>query len=163
MQEGRALLAADLAGARVGVVVAVSREHDLRAVALGRLCFGDRRGLGHDDGRGDAELLCGAGHALGVVAGGGGDDGTALAPLDHGGDLVGRAADLERAGLLPVLAFEIDLAARHGGEGRGEIKLGMMQNGTKPLLSNFKILQFDIHRGTSKYGFIRKDCTPAAG
>ena len=95
MEKGRALLAADLAGARVGVVIAVAREHDLRTVALGRLRLGDRRGLGHDDRGGDAEFLRGIGHALGVVARGGGDDGAFLAPLDHRGDLVGRAADLE--------------------------------------------------------------------
>ena len=71
------------------------REHDARAVALRGLHLGDGRGAGHDDGGGDAVLRGGVGHALGVVAGGRGDDGRGLAALDHGADLVGRAAYLE--------------------------------------------------------------------
>ena len=117
MEELRALLLADAPRLGVGVVIAVPRQDDLRAVALGGLHLGDGGGLGHHDGRGDAEFLSRIGHALRVVAGGRGHDRAVFALLDERGDFVARAADLEGAGLLPVLVFEVDGAAGHGGEG----------------------------------------------
>ena len=129
VQEGRALLLADFAGFGVGVVVHLARQHDPGPVVFGGLDLGDGGVFGHDDGGRDAEGRGRAGHALGVVPGGGGNHGTALPALDHGGELIGRAADLERAGLLPVFTFEIDIAAGHAGEGGGEVQLRMVQDG----------------------------------
>ena len=59
---------------------------------------------GHDDGGRQAqELGCGS-HALGVIAGGIGDDATLAATLfDQMLDLVEGAAELERAGALKQL------------------------------------------------------------
>ena len=137
VQERGVLLLADLAGLGVSVVIAVAREHNVRAVALRGLRLGDGRGLGHDDrGRG-AEAVRGVGHALCMVTG--------LAALDEGGDLVARAADLERTGLLAVFVLEINVAARHGRERGRQVELRVVQHALEPLCRTFKFLQWDLH------------------
>ena len=145
VQERGVLLLADLARLGIGVVIAVAREHDGRTVALGGLRLGDGRGLGHDDRGRDAEAVRGVGHALRVVSGGRGDDRAGLAALDKGGDLVARAADLERAGLLAVFVLEIDIAARHGRERGRQVELRVVQHALEPLLRAFEVLQSDVH------------------
>ena len=145
VQERGVLLLADLARPGIGIIIAVAREHNGRAVALGGLRLGDRRGLGHDDRGRDAEAVRGVGHALRVVSGGRGDDRAGLAALDKGGDLVARAADLERAGLLAVFVLEIDIAARHGRERGRQVELRVVQHALEPLLRAFEVLQSDVH------------------
>ena len=145
VEEGGVLLAADLHGLFKGVVVAVAAEDDLRAVALRGLDLGDGRGLGHDDGRGQAVALCGVGHALGVVAGGGCHDGLHLAALRQRAYLVRRAADLEGAGLLPVLALHPDLAARHAAEGGAVVEVRPVDDALQALCRPLEVSQAEFH------------------
>ncbi len=145
MQERGVLLLADLAGLGVSVVIAVAREHDVRAVALRSLRLGDGRGLGHDDRGRDAEAVRSIGHALCVVAGRRGHDGTGLAALDERRDLVARTADLERTGLLAVFVLEINVAARHGRERGRQVELCVVQHALEPLRRAFEFLQCDVH------------------
>ena len=87
--------------------------------------FDLHRALRHDDRRRDAEELRGQGDALGVVAGGEGDH--AAAALGFG-DLqqgVHRAADLERAGALEVLALEPHLDPDPFRERTGSVRRGV--------------------------------------
>ena len=81
----------------------------------------------------------GEGHALGVVAGGGGHDGAALAPLYEGAYLVCRAPYFEGAGLLPVLALHPDLAARHGGESGAVVELRLVYDALEPPRGPLKV------------------------
>ena len=129
-----------------GVVVGMDQDaaalgHHLRGdglAVLGRAVIGDDRRAApfrprelcggrigrHDDGRRHAEETGGLGDALGVVAGGDGDD--ALRPdlrVEAGQRIVG-AAELERAGALQALGLEEDARAGDGveiraGEERG--------------------------------------------
>src|SRR5207248_1234817 len=81
-----------------------------------------------DDVGGDAALPGGEDERLRMVAGGVGDHPTGGGRLVQGPDRVGRAAKLERAGLLEVLTLEEEGAARQpveGGTGqhRGPVRL----------------------------------------
>ena len=145
VQERGVLLLADLAGLGVSVVIAVAREHNVRAVALRGLRLGDGRGLGHDDRGRYAEAVRGVGHALCMVAGRRGHDGPGLAAFDERRDLVARAADLERTGLLAVFVLEINVAARHGRERGRQVELRVVQHALEPLRRAFKFLQWDLH------------------
>ena len=145
VQEGRALALANLHGPAEGLVIAVAVEDDPRAVALGGLHLGDGRGLGHDYGRGQAVAVRGEGHALGVIARAGGDDGLDLAALDQRAYLVGRAAYLERTGLLPVLALEPDLSAGHVRKRRAAAELRLVDYPLEPALGHFKIPECQLH------------------
>ena len=145
VQERGVLLLADLAGLGVSVVIAVAREHNVRAVALRGFRLGDGRGLGHDDRGRDAEAVRGVGHALCMVAGRRGHDGPGLAAFDERRDLVARAADLERTGFLAVFVLEINVAARHGRERGRQVELRVMQHALEPLCRTFKFLQWDLH------------------
>ena len=65
------------------LVVALAGQHDLGAVAPGRLDLRHRRVLGHEDRRLDARLARRPGHRLPVVAGARGDDARGpLAPAE---------------------------------------------------------------------------------
>src|SRR5262249_37312824 len=55
----------------------------------------------------------GVGHTLRVISGRGGDDAAAALRSAEAEDAIERAARLERAGLLEVLAFQADLRAGH--------------------------------------------------
>ena len=83
---------------------------DRRPVGLARLDLGDRRAGRHEDVARDAEVAGGERHRLGVVAGAAGGD-ARLRPIAERGQLVHRAADLERPGPLQVLRLEHDRAA----------------------------------------------------
>ena len=92
------------------LAVAVVRD-DLGAERFGAQALGRRRVGRHDDGRAHAEQFRRGGDALGVVAGGIGDDaGGALVRRDRAAFVVG-AAELERAGALQRLGLEEDAGA----------------------------------------------------
>ena len=74
-QDRAALLLQDFAP-MASVLVAVTRQHDLRAQAAHRIDFDLGSRLGHDDRGGNAQPARGECHALGVVAGADGDDST---------------------------------------------------------------------------------------
>jgi hypothetical protein len=112
-----ALFFLDLAGAGRGLVVVDAMEDDLGAVVPGGLDLRDGGVFGHHHDRVDAEPGGRQRHALGVVAGACRDDPSLAVGLGEGCDPVGRAADLERAGALEGLQFQVDLRPGHLGEG----------------------------------------------
>ena len=73
MHEGELFAPGDLQRMRVGLVVGVAVQHHAGAARRDRGDLDLRRGDRHDDGRAAAELLRRQRHALGVVAGRGGD------------------------------------------------------------------------------------------
>ena len=123
MDEGVTHFVPELQRLVVGVVVNAFDQADLCAVALGGLHLGDGGGVGQADQGGDAALAGGQRHALGVVAGGTGDD--ALGPLLNGelGDHVACAPELEGAGVLKIFGLQIQVTvggdARRLGQGGG--------------------------------------------
>ena len=111
MDEGEALLVPQAHGLSVGIVVHAGDEDHVRAIAAGGLDLGKGRAL-RDAYRGlDAHIAGGEGHALGVVAGGAGDDAALLLLVGKGGDLVVRAPELERAGLLQAVGLQVKVTA----------------------------------------------------
>jgi hypothetical protein len=95
----------------------------------------DRVGVvGHDDGAGGAGEAGGVGDALGVVAGGVGDDAAGAFGVGHGEQEVAGAAGLEGSGALLVLvlddyrgvggAVELRVLA-HGGADDGALQAGL--------------------------------------
>ena len=111
----------------VGVVVHAGYQHHVGAVAAGGLDLGDGCALGDTDGGLDAHVAGGKGHALGVVAGGAGDNAPRLLLIAEGGDLVVRAPQLEGAGLLQAVGLEVEVAAGDdalGGHHGGVVDIG---------------------------------------
>ena len=96
---------------RVGIVKAVTIEHDFGAERLRALDLEDRRRRGHADDGLDAELLRGVGDALRVVAGRRRDDAFRLFFVRELADLVVGAAQLECARVLQVLRLQVDVVA----------------------------------------------------
>ena len=88
-----------------------SLEDDVSPVTAGRQELRDRHTEGHEDRRGDAELVSRQRDALCVIARRSGDDSTRTLRLREAGEPVGRAANLERAGPLQVLGFAEHLGA----------------------------------------------------
>ena len=107
---------------RVGVVVAVAVQHDLRAARLDRGDLDVRRGHRHDDRRRAAELLRGERHALRVVAGGGRDHAARALGGREVRHLVVGAAQLEREHRLLVLALEQHAVAEAPRQRRRELE-----------------------------------------
>ena len=105
VDEGVALLLFQLQGLVVGVVIHAGDEADLRAVALGGLHLGDGGGVRQADQGGNAALAGSQRHALGVVAGGAGDDALSLFLIGEHGDFVAGAAKLKGTGLLQALGL----------------------------------------------------------
>ncbi len=91
----------------------VAAQLDVGAILLGgrELRQGDAHR--HEDGRADAQLARCEGHALGVVAGRGGDDSACLLVVAQVHKPVVRTADLVGTGALQVLAFEPDIRPQH--------------------------------------------------
>ena len=88
-------------------------QHHVGTVGLGGVDLQGRGDLRHQDRGLRAALTGGVGHALGMVAGGGGDDAAGQLLFAQGGDLVVGAADLERSGDLQVLGLEQYRVAGH--------------------------------------------------
>lgn len=118
----RALFVHNFACLGIRFVVDRAVQHHLGAVALGRGDFGDGRRARHDDRGRYADLRGGKGHALRVVARRRSHNGLKAALLITFHDLVVCTAHLKRAGFLLVFVFQIDLRARHFGEGLGRGK-----------------------------------------
>jgi hypothetical protein len=100
---GAALLAGDLVGALLGLVVVDAMEDDLPAVVLGRVDLRDRSGFGHDDLGVDARPRGGQRDALGVVARARRDDARRSLGIGERVNPVRRPPDLERARALERL------------------------------------------------------------
>ena len=112
----------------IGVVVHAGYQYHVGAVAAGGLDLGDGRALRDADGGLDAHVPGGESHALGVIAGGAGDDAPFLLLVGEGGDLVVRAPQLERAGFLQAVRLQIERAPRHqplGGDHRRPVDDGL--------------------------------------
>ena len=100
--------ALDLEPARLGecLVETVAEQHDLATAPAHGVDLDARRRARHDDRRRDPELGRCQRHALGVVAGRGGDDAAGPHLGRQADDLVVGATDLEREDRLQVLALE---------------------------------------------------------
>ena len=98
---------------------AVASEHDLGAERFGVIDFDERRALGHDDRRRDAETPRMVGDTLGMVAGRHRDDAGAALAGGQGQKLVQGAAFLERAGAMQGLQLQPDLGPGELGQCRG--------------------------------------------
>ena len=111
MDEGIALLVPQLQCPTVGVVVDALHQTDFRAVAAGCLHLGDRGAVGQTDYGLNPVALGGQGHALGVVAGGTGDDAPRLLLLCQLGHFIVGSANFKGAGNLQIFSFQIQLPA----------------------------------------------------
>ena len=109
---GEAVARGQSAGVGAGRFEGIAVVEDAGAVALGGGGLHEGRALGHDDGGGDARLARGEGDALGVVARAGGDDAAGALLRRERVDGVERAANLEGARVLQLLALERDGDAR---------------------------------------------------
>ena len=114
MDKGVTLLLRQLVRVIAGLVEHVSGQNHLGAVALGAVYLHERRGGGHHDHSLYTGQLGGVGHALGVVARGGGDQALGLLVLGQGADLIIGASHLVSAGILQVFRLEIHLVSRLG-------------------------------------------------
>src|SRR5690606_37808468 len=122
-----------------------------RAVALGRGHLGQRGALGHVDDGVDAERARRERHPLRVVARTGGDD---AAPLLLGAQARHpqvRAADLERAAALQVLALEHDAGAGEPAERTGLLDRGARRDAVERRGRDLDLLERRVrhHRAVS--------------
>ena len=109
MNPGEAALVRQRLGFRLRLDQRLAFEHDRGPVLLRRFDLHGRRGHRHDDGGGNVEPRRVVGDRLGVVAGGHGDDAGASFLGRERGQLVERAALLERVGDLEILVFDVDV------------------------------------------------------
>ena len=115
---GQALGLGQAGGLSLGRVEVVPVEADLATQGANGVDL-DRGGDGgHDDDGAHPQQGGGAGHALGVVAGRGGDDAALALGRAQGAHGVVGAADLERVDGLEVLALDLDGVAQAGRQGR---------------------------------------------
>ena len=114
MDEGQLVLFLQRQCVNIGLVVRVARQHDLAAEFFHRVDLDNRRRRRHDDHRTTAELLRRERHALGVVAGRGGDYAALALRRGQVRHLVVRAAQLEGKHGLHVLALEQHTVAGAG-------------------------------------------------
>ena len=109
VDEGSASLLLGFHRSGVGVVIGAGHQHHLGAQALGGLHLADGGRIGHVDHALRPLAGGGQGDALGVVAGAAGDDSGLLLLVAQLADLIIGAPELEAAGHLEVLCFEIEL------------------------------------------------------
>ena len=119
VDKGVAVLLLQLQSLVVGVVVDTGYQADLGTVALGGLYLGNGGGIGQADQGGNAALAGGQRHALGVVAGGAGDDTLGLFLIGKHSDFIAGAPKLERAGLLQALGLQVEGAVLGNAVGLG--------------------------------------------
>ena len=134
-----ALLFAQLGGVRGGLVEHITPKHHVGAVGLGGVHLEWRGHGGHADGGFRAALAGGVGHALRVVAGGGGDDAAGKFLLGQGCDFVVGTADLEGAGDLQVLGLEQNLVAGHVAQYRGGDDFGVTSRAVQTFGGEFQL------------------------
>ena len=119
VDKGVAVLLLQFQSLVVGVVVDTGYQADLGTVALGGLHLGDGGGIGQADQGRDAALAGGQRHALGVVAGGAGDDALGLFLIGKHSDFIAGAPKLERAGFLQALGLQVEGAVLGNAVGLG--------------------------------------------
>ena len=107
MNEGVALLVAQIERSLIGVVVNAVDKADVRAELAGGLHLGDGGAVRQADQRLDAALGGSEGNALRVVAGGAGDDAPCLFLVGEGSDLIVSASDLEGACHLKTFRLQV--------------------------------------------------------
>jgi len=120
------------------------------------------RGLGHHYYRLHSQPGGGEGDALGVVAGGDGDDTARRVVGVERGDTIERAARLERPGFLQVLAFERQLVAARLRQAMAAPQRRAMQVGCDALRGGADIVDcrcVDAGHGGARGG----DCSVADG
>ena len=107
MDEGVAVFRSELKSLLAGIVVDISVENNLRAVALCPFYLDQGRGCRHDNDCLAAVCLCSICDSLCVVARGCGDEPLLTVLFTHRADLIIGAADLVGAGYLHVLRLQI--------------------------------------------------------
>ena len=122
VDEGVAVLVAQLQRALVGVVRGTGHEAHLGAELLGGLHLGDGCALGQTDERLDAHGGGAECHTLRVVARRAGDDALLLFLFGELRDFVVGAANLERACLLQTFGFQIHVAFGVDFRGMDEVR-----------------------------------------
>ena len=123
-------------------------EDHVGPVVLGVVHLHQGGGGGHDDGGGHPGGLGGVGYALGVVAGGGGDQTPGLLLLGEGTDLEVGAPDLIGSGDLHVFRLQIDVVAAAFGEvGRVDQRRGP-QDALEDASGVFELFKGQHHGGT---------------
>ena len=115
---GQALGLGQAGGLSLGRVEVVPVEADLAAQGANGVDLDLGGDGGHDDDGAHPQQGGGAGHALGVVAGRGGDDAALALGRAQGAHGVVGAADLEGVDGLEVLALDLDGVAQAGRQGR---------------------------------------------
>ena len=113
---GETALTCDRLGADLRVGDALAVEHDFGAMRLRRLDLHEWRRHRHHDGGRNPQARGMIGNGLGVVAGRHGDHAAGALDVPERGELVERAALLERVGDLKVLVFDEHLGAGQRGE-----------------------------------------------
>ena len=138
---GQALFFGQFHGVVCGVVEYGTLQDDPGPVLLGAVHFHQRCGGGHDDGGFHAGHLGGVGHALGVVAGGGGDQALGLLFFRQLAGFIVSAADLVGAGDLQVFGLEIDLVAAQVGKILAVDKLGVRNHAAQNAAGFLELIQ----------------------
>ena len=116
-------------------------EDDLGAVVLGVVYLYQRSSGGHDDSGGHAGRLGGVGHALSMVAGGGGDKTTGLLLIRQSADLKIGPPKLVGPGDLHIFRLEIDVVAAGFGQVGGVNQRGGPKNTLECAPGVFKLFQ----------------------
>ena len=106
MDIGQTTLFGKQHGMRIGLVVIAAENDDFCAMAAGLLDLHHWRCAGHDDRRGNSEVLGVIGQTLSMIAGRGGNDAGLSLALVHQQQGVERAAFLIGCGELQILKFE---------------------------------------------------------
>ena len=104
-----AVLLLEFEAVRVGIIEAVTMQHDFCAERARALDLEDRRRRRHADDGLDAELLRCIGHALRVVAGRSRDDALRALLRRELADLVVGTAELEGTRMLKIFRLEVDI------------------------------------------------------
>ena len=148
MDVGQAILLAPPCRFLCRVVEGGAVEDHIGTVVLGVVHLDEGRGGGHDDGGGDVGMLGGIGHALGVVAGGGGNETGGFLLVGQGADGVVCAANLIGTRDLHILRLQVDVIASGLGEKLGVNEARVVQNAFEDVTCRFEIIQ-SHHWGSS--------------
>ena len=138
---GHALALGQFHGLGGSVVKRGAVEDDLRSVALGVVHLQHGGGGGHDHRGADACMTGSIGHALGVVARGGGDQAEGLLLLGKGADLKIGAADLIGAGHLHIFRFQVNIVAAGSGKRRGVDQVSLVNDTGEHAPGGFKAVK----------------------
>jgi hypothetical protein len=120
-------------GMFIGVVELFAFKHDLAAHRFGLHDFHRGRGLGHDDGHGNAKPRAMIAQALGMVACRRGNHAAIARFLGHQQQRIQRAAFLIGGGELKVFELQVDIRAGQVGQ-RLAVQGGRRNNGVADAL-----------------------------